>query len=407
MTTSAEADGVLDQSRLESGRFGFEGASGAAAKADDHVDPAVVQVERLGAALVAVAEDRDALAGERRGIDVGVAKHLHARPPRRSPSSSASASPSAVGSSGSRNRGHSARRLVREPGVLPLGVTARRLLARGDRLFERDFAAQIGRDFAHPDRRASPAGRDRACERAASSLPRPRLLDHLREPLVAAARRAIRAAAAGSAGEARRLSPIPPSRCSLPFARACARSTSTTSSARAIRAVSAGLSRAAASGSSSASLRAILLDRRFANRAAGPRDRSAAPARSRRAGCGGKGRSRRPGSATVPAHGCPRSRAAPARAQSAAEQGDGAVEDAVEPMLGPRELVRRRRRAQHRQIAIDLRAVGIDDHAVRFASASASASADLPLAVGPAIRATGGLGFGHGHCDADSSGTAR
>ena len=53
-------------------------ASRAAAQPDDDVDAAVVEVERLRAALVAVAEDGDALAGERRGIDVGVAQHLHA-----------------------------------------------------------------------------------------------------------------------------------------------------------------------------------------------------------------------------------------------------------------------------------------------------------------------------------------
>ena len=60
--------------------FGFDRASRPAAQADDDVDAAVVEVERLRAALVAVAEDGDALAGERRGIDVGVADQVHGAP---------------------------------------------------------------------------------------------------------------------------------------------------------------------------------------------------------------------------------------------------------------------------------------------------------------------------------------
>ena len=50
--------------------------------------PAVVQVQRLGAALVAVADDRDALAGERRRVDVGVAQQLHGGAPSRRPEQS-------------------------------------------------------------------------------------------------------------------------------------------------------------------------------------------------------------------------------------------------------------------------------------------------------------------------------
>ena len=71
MTTSADADRVFDQRDLEPGGLGLGRAAGAAAKADDDVDAAVVEVQRLRAALVAVADDRDPLAGERRGIDVG------------------------------------------------------------------------------------------------------------------------------------------------------------------------------------------------------------------------------------------------------------------------------------------------------------------------------------------------
>ena len=75
------ADGVLEQSNLEPGRFGLGCAAGSAAEAHDHVDPAVVQVERLRAALVAVTDDRHALAGQRGGVDVGVAQHLQFRSP--------------------------------------------------------------------------------------------------------------------------------------------------------------------------------------------------------------------------------------------------------------------------------------------------------------------------------------
>ena len=46
-------------------------------KADDDVDPAVPEVQRLRTALVAIADDRDPLARERGGIDVGVALGVH------------------------------------------------------------------------------------------------------------------------------------------------------------------------------------------------------------------------------------------------------------------------------------------------------------------------------------------
>ena len=78
MTTSADAP--RPRPGRSSGRPPrLRRAAGSAAKADDHVDAAVVEVERLGAALVAVAEDRDALAGERGGVDVGVAEQSMAR----------------------------------------------------------------------------------------------------------------------------------------------------------------------------------------------------------------------------------------------------------------------------------------------------------------------------------------
>ena len=160
------------------GCFGLARAARPAAQPDDDVDPAVVEVERLGAALIAVAEDRDALAGERAGsmsasrsrsMAVRLARSRRAAPAlaRRSPSS------------GSCKRGHSARRLVREPGILALGVSARRLLAGGDRL----VASESRRADKPPSRarrsRASPAGRDRACARAAPSTSVDRaLLDH-------------------------------------------------------------------------------------------------------------------------------------------------------------------------------------------------------------------------------------
>ena len=70
-------DGVLDQRRLQSLRLGCDRASRPAAKADDDVDPAIEKVERLRPALVAEAEDRDALAAQRCGVDVCVAKPGH------------------------------------------------------------------------------------------------------------------------------------------------------------------------------------------------------------------------------------------------------------------------------------------------------------------------------------------
>ena len=69
--------GTFDQGSTEARSFNLDCAPRAAAKPDDHVDPAIVKVERLGAALVAVAEDGDALARQRSRIDVGVAQQIH------------------------------------------------------------------------------------------------------------------------------------------------------------------------------------------------------------------------------------------------------------------------------------------------------------------------------------------
>ena len=105
---SAEAAASSTSAACKPGFLGRDRASRCAAQPDDHIDAAVFEVERLRAALIAVAEDRDALAGERRQVDVGVAQQLHGRSLRASPPSSASARSVASSSSGSRKRGQSA-----------------------------------------------------------------------------------------------------------------------------------------------------------------------------------------------------------------------------------------------------------------------------------------------------------
>ena len=79
MTTSADATASSRSAVSKPGGLGLDRASRAAAKPDDDVDPAVLEVQRLRPALVAVAEDRDALARQRRGVDVGVAEQVHRR----------------------------------------------------------------------------------------------------------------------------------------------------------------------------------------------------------------------------------------------------------------------------------------------------------------------------------------
>ncbi len=66
----AAAGGFGDVEHLEAGLFGLGAAGGVRAQADDDVDPGVLQVERVGVALRAVAEDGDGLAVEQREVGV-------------------------------------------------------------------------------------------------------------------------------------------------------------------------------------------------------------------------------------------------------------------------------------------------------------------------------------------------
>src|SRR5258708_27010160 len=68
---------MFDEGGTEPGGLGLDRPAGSAAKPDDNVDLAVLEIERLGAALVAIAEDRNALARERGRVDVGVAEKIH------------------------------------------------------------------------------------------------------------------------------------------------------------------------------------------------------------------------------------------------------------------------------------------------------------------------------------------
>src|SRR4051812_5678305 len=83
--------------------------------------------------------------------------------------------------------------------------------------------------------------------------------------------------------------------------------------------------------------------------------------------------------------------------------GKCAVLDSEETMLGLPSVSIARRRAQHAQVAINLRAVGIDDHAPKLLSISKRQRR---------LAACGRAGDDDewrtdGHCDADSSGKAR
>ena len=218
------------------------------AQADDDIDPAVLQVERLRAALVAIADDRDALACERGGVDVGVALGVHEvsllrlGQQRQRPIDAIAFE--RVGKS--RPVGG---RLVGEPGILALGVAPRRLLAGVDRLRPGQFAVDEARRAPARRSRASPAAGDRGCGRAVLDLVDRARLDHGRESPVAAlvepgARRQER-----SAAEARssRRSRLRRSSCHSASVRPV---DLTTSSARAMRVVSPGLSDVAATGSS-------------------------------------------------------------------------------------------------------------------------------------------------------------
>ena len=70
ITDVAAAGGFGDVEHLEAGLFGLGAAGGVRAQADDDVDPGVLQVERVGVALGAVAEDGDGLAVEQREVGV-------------------------------------------------------------------------------------------------------------------------------------------------------------------------------------------------------------------------------------------------------------------------------------------------------------------------------------------------
>ena len=93
------------------------------------------------------------------------------------------------------------RRLVPEPGILALGIMARRLLRRVERFARgRHSPRSIAGDLAARRSRASPAGRDRvAGEQRCDFLDRA-AVEHRREARGRSARRASRGRAAGSAG---------------------------------------------------------------------------------------------------------------------------------------------------------------------------------------------------------------
>jgi hypothetical protein len=59
---------------------GAGAAGGLRGKRDAQSDAAVAQVQRLGAALIAVADDRHAAAADQRGIGIGIDEDLHPHP---------------------------------------------------------------------------------------------------------------------------------------------------------------------------------------------------------------------------------------------------------------------------------------------------------------------------------------
>ncbi len=74
----ALAGGVGDVEDLEAMGFGLGARGGVGTQPDDDVDAGVLQVERVGVALGAVAEDRDGLTCERVERGVVVVEHLGA-----------------------------------------------------------------------------------------------------------------------------------------------------------------------------------------------------------------------------------------------------------------------------------------------------------------------------------------
>ena len=151
----------------------------------------------------------------------------------------------------------------------------------------------------------------RAARRAGAVPRRPRPLDHRCETRVAAV---VKPVARREQEQRAKLDRVadPAARAPSASRRGAGPVDRATSSARAIRALSAGPSRAAASGSALRQPRAVGLRRRPPGLRLGSRDRSAAPARCRRSRCADRGRCRRPGSAAVRLRGCRRSRPAPA-----------------------------------------------------------------------------------------------
>ena len=67
MTTSAAATASATVGHPQAGLGGQGAALGRLLEPDDDVDAGVVQVQRVGVALAAVADDGDGLAGQRRG----------------------------------------------------------------------------------------------------------------------------------------------------------------------------------------------------------------------------------------------------------------------------------------------------------------------------------------------------
>ena len=72
---SPAAGGVGDGEHLEAGGAGLLDRGGVLAQPDDDVDPGVLQVQRVGVALGAVADDRDGLAVEETEVCVVVVEH--------------------------------------------------------------------------------------------------------------------------------------------------------------------------------------------------------------------------------------------------------------------------------------------------------------------------------------------
>ena len=136
-----------------------------------------------------------------------------------------------------------------------------------------------------------------------------------------------------------------------------------------------------------------------------PPDRSPGRAQSRRAGCGYRGRFHRPGSGCAGSPCTSRSLAVPA--QPSPPLNRAGRHPARRRADGRARFDRRRRcRAENPQVAIDLRAVGVDDHAADLLG-KRERQAGLAAGGRPGNDDQRRFGRRHGHCDADSSGEAR